>query len=171
MHVKLATRFSEIEMKLNDVLTIAPQVGPSEAEDVSTGDALFTSSELKCLKGLSLDKGKDSTFVLQCMKFAYNANPSVLVDRTLQGTSEWTEIETDGSKKLHPAKQPLTPDKVSHIKKLFVERIGRCKITSVEFAERIKESKINKLFASGIKNVAKPFKNASDGKENLHLNL
>lgn len=52
MHVKLATRFSEVEMKLNDFLTIAPQVGPSETEDESSGDAIFTSSELKFVQSL-----------------------------------------------------------------------------------------------------------------------
>lgn len=144
-------------MKYNDLLKskshTSNDVGVSEATAVS-GD-IFTPNELKFLQCMSLEKKEDSTFVHQCVQFAYKSDLHVLAHRTLKGTKDWIEIKDDGEKKHHAAKEPLSPHKVNRIKDVFHERISKCAIDAATFGERVNDANINKLFASAIKNISK----------------
>lgn len=159
LYMKLTIHHSELDLKYNDLLKMVTgknyeSSGGNVAGEQATDD-IFTPNELKFLQCMATDKKKDSTFIHQCLQFAYKSDPSVLVLKSLKGTSDWIEITGTGDEKHHPAKDPLSPHKVNRIKEIFIERISKCDINSVNYGERVKDSYINKLFASGIKNISK----------------
>lgn len=172
-YVKLSVHFCELHMKYNDLKTTTNSVN-SHLVDASTNsvhsdiaddevlstDAVFTLDEITFLRSIPLAKAKDSSFILQCLQYAYKSNPSVLLYKSLKGVAESTEIKDDGTHEYHPAKEPLTPKKVVRIQKLFIERLDKCKTGSVDYGERIKQANINKLFASGINNIIKKHKHS-----------
>jgi len=88
------------------------------------GDEVFTLNEIKSLQSIPIAKANDSSFVLQCIQYAYKADPSILRYRTLKGIPERIEINPDGTEEHHPAKNPLTPTKVERIQELFIERVS-----------------------------------------------
>lgn len=138
----------------------------------STSDEVFTPNEIRHLLSLPLDKKKDSTFILQCVQYAYKNNVAALANKTLKGTGERIEVKEDGARVLHPGKESLTPEKVRRIEQIFIDRVSRSTCMASEFGDRVKQSNINKHIASAIKNVAnkgKP-KNQSST-QNEHLNL
>lgn len=157
MYVKLTMHHAELDLKHTDLEKIATGKRNENNDDTNAApaDDIFTPNELKYLRCMPFEKKKDSTFVLQCLQFSYKNETSVMVNKSLKGTREWTEIADDGNEVHHPAKQPLSPHKVSRIKEVFVERISKCQINHVEYGERVKETYINKLFATGIKNISK----------------
>lgn len=107
---------------------------------------------------MELDKKSDCTFILNCLKYAYKSDRSVLKSKSLKGTAEKTDITPEGEEIHHDGKSPLTPQKVDVIKGLFVDRISKCQIDSVEYKERMKDPYVNRLLAAGIKNLSKKFK-------------
>lgn len=123
--------------------------------DEKDGDNIFTDAQIKFLQFMPLDKKSDCTFILQCLKYAYGSDTSVLASRTLKGTSKRTEINSEGIKTHYEGKAPLSPIKVDRIKRLFMERISKCDIHSAEYVERIKDPYVHKLFAAGIGNLSK----------------
>lgn len=159
IYVKLTVRHAELDLKYNDLLK--SKSATSAASDVvananaASEDGVFNLNELKFLQCMPLDKKKDSTFIHQCLQFAYKNDLGVLAHKSLKGTSDWIEINDRGEKIHHTAKSPISPHKVNRIKEVFVERISKCQISSVEYGDRVKDANINKLFAGGIKNIAK----------------
>lgn len=149
--------FSEVNIKYNGLLKMksnTPQPDDKIDNAVNTcTDDLFTLNELKVLKNMSLDKKKDSTFIHQCLEYAYKNDMSILSSRTLKGKAESVKF-SEGQETHIPKKYPLSPEKVDRIKALFIERIVKCNIDSASFEARIKDSNINKLFASSIRNIA-----------------
>lgn len=156
VYVKLTIYSTERDMKYEDLLKVATNTHhPGTDEMILSSDGIFTPNEVKALENMASDKPKDSTFILECLQWAYKTDLSVLCRKTLKGTAEWIEITNEGEKKYHSGKDPLTPEKVDRIKKMFIDRVSKCNIDSVAYGQRIKEAYINKLFASGIKNIAK----------------
>lgn len=160
LYIKATMHHSEVELKYSDLLKSATgknheRSGDGTADTKPTSNDIFTPNELKFLECMSLEKKKDSTFIHQCLQFAYKGDQAVLVFKSLKGTSDWIEISEAGDEKHHPAKDPLSPHKVNRIKEVFIERVSKCDINSVHYGERVKDSYINKLFASGIKNISK----------------
>lgn len=158
MYVKLAVHHSELDLKHKDLEKTASGKIKENNTDANASPAdgdIFTPNELKFLQCMPLDKKKDSTFVLQCLQFGYKNEWPVMVNKSLKGTKDWIEITEDGDEVHHPAKQPLSPHNVNRIKEVFIERLSKCQINTVEYGERVKETYINKLFASGIKNISK----------------
>lgn len=158
-YMKLSLRHSELLMKHDDLVktatnSVRPNTDDELAEALSPSDNIFTPNEIKCLQSLTLEKKKDSTFILQCIEYAYKDTASTLLGKTLKGTLERVEYKENGDVQSHPAKDPLTPEKVKRIEELFIDRVSKCKISAVEFGERIKQTNINKLIAAAIKNVA-----------------
>lgn len=156
VHLKLALRFSEVEMKQNDLLKEVTNTNRPCVDDtvVSSGDT-FTQSEIKYLNNMPLEDAKDSTFILQCLEFAYKTNPMVLQNKTLKGKPEWLQITEEGDQIYYAEKEPLTPEKVERIRELFHERMSKAQIGSVAYGERIKRTRVNRLIATGIKNIVK----------------
>lgn len=54
----------------------------------------------------------DACKVLQCIQYAYKDNASTLLGKPLKGTLEKIQIKENGEVEIHPAKYPLTPEKV-----------------------------------------------------------
>lgn len=155
-YVKLSVHFSDLYMKYSDLLKATTNTEDSDiADEVVSTEDVFTLDEVTHLQSIPLDKTKDSTFILQCLQYAYKSNTSILQYKSLKGVPESTIINDDGTQEHHPAKEPLTPKKVRRIQELFTERLTKCKTSSVGYGERTKQTNINKLIASGIKNVAK----------------
>lgn len=151
--MKLSVRHSELDLKYADLLKASTgEVKIVDSAAPATGD-IFTANELKYLESLPLDKQKDSTFIHQCLQFTYKNKLDVLVNKTLMGTKEWIEISEVNGRIEHPAKDPLTPAKVTRIRELYIARIAKCNIDAVAYGERI--GNVNKHFASGIKNISK----------------
>lgn len=156
LYVKSTISFTELYSKYNDLLqTTAALPKSDDAAASSSSDDIFTNSELKYLQCMSLDKKHDCSFVLSALKFAYKADLSVFRSRTLFGTAERTDITTNGENIHHSAKDPLTPSKVRRVKTLFIERISKSEINSVDYSQRMKDSYVNTLFAAGIRNLSK----------------
>lgn len=175
VYVNLNVQFSELYMKYQSVLKAKGNnrdIVHGEASDNAASDGVamvseatggavkgdddtFTEAQLKFLQFMPLDKKNDCTFILQCLKYAYKSDPTVLTSKTLKGTAERTEITADGREIHHEAKAPLTPEKVDRIKSLFMKRISKCEINSAEYVERMKDPYVNRLFAAGIVNLSK----------------
>lgn len=158
VYVNTTISFTELYSKYNALLKTSASTHQSVDDAASSGQDIFTPAEVKFLQCTSLEKKTDCTFINHCLKYAYKVDRSVLVFKTLKGTSEWTEINGEGVEIQHAAKTPLTPKKVERIKGLFYERLSKCEIDAVEYSERIKDSYVNKLIAAGIKNLSKKFK-------------
>lgn len=148
-----------MDHKYNDLLrTKTRQNLPDPVDTMASTSDVFTPNEVKYLEAMPLTKAGDSTFILKCLEFAYKREPSVLRFKTLKGVPESVQYNDDGTMEQVAKKDPLTPIKVERIQELFISRLSKCKIDSVEYGERIKESKVNKLFATGIINVSKKSK-------------
>lgn len=155
----LASHYAELNIKNEALLKAKSHIDQLDiGGDTALPDDLFTKNEMRCLQAMSLEKGKDSTFILQCLEFVYKNDLSLMRSKTLKGKAESVQISDDGTSQIIPAKEPLTPIKIVRIKELFLERLSKCDVNSAVYAERIKESNINKLIASGIKNIAKKLK-------------
>lgn len=184
LYLQLTVNFSELDMKhknllkrvtdkhdLNNGSSTAVSTAESAAVPtaVPTADSttvltastvenktdIFTPGEQKFLDCIGLEKSKDSTFVLQCLHYLYKSNPNVLATKSLFGTKDSIKFTKDGERVHCPGKQPITPTKAIRIKQLFIDRISKCDINSVEYGERMKEAYVHKLLASGIKNMSK----------------
>lgn len=175
-HIKLSLRHCELSMKYDELLKISTNTATSSCDDVSDvlspNDNVFTPNQIRILESLPLEKKKDSTFIMQCIDYAYKENSSTLVNKTLKGTLERIEMQDDGAVVVRPAKNPLTPEKVKRIEELFIQRVSKSKCLAGEFAERIKTTNINRLLASAIRNISnkeKPKDKSSH--QNVNLNL
>lgn len=184
-HIKLSVRYTELMMKFDELAEVAkgsvrpnlnienindgPQILSiangiaSQTLSTSAGVAqsfcqpndIFTENEIICLKCLPLDKNKDSTFILNCLQYAYKNNAASLATKTLKGTPGRFEVSDSGDLiEVMAAKDPLTPKKVQRIHQLFMDRVTKSKCMAVEFAERLKETYFNKLVASAVKNIS-----------------
>lgn len=154
--MKLAIHDSELGVKYTDLLKMATSTNrPDTDEVVASGGDIFTENQIRYFRSMPLDKKKDSSFILQCLEYAYKTDQSVLLQKTLNGKPEWIEITDGGEEILHPTKDPLTPKKVDRIRELFIERVSKCNIDPAVYGERMKTSYLNRLIASGIKNIAK----------------
>lgn len=163
--LKLTVEFSEISLKYKDAIKLGHSSRQAETDETDNGetgetlhDDMFSKEELRTLKGLPLDKRNDSTFILQCLKFAYKSDLSILCNKSLMGTYATILVSSEGEDVEIAGKDPLTPEKVNKIKQLFTERLSSCDINAVQYGERIKESKVNHLLGTGLVNIRKKFK-------------
>lgn len=157
LYVKLTIHSSEKDLKYEDLLKTKTRTIYSDIDDVATSNGdIFSPNEIKSLQGIPQDKKKDSTFILKCLEYAYKSDQSVLQKKTLKGKSEVIHFsETGNVEHIVAGKDPLTPEKVARIKELFIERLSNCEIDAFAYGERIKDSNLNKLIASGVKNISK----------------
>lgn len=156
VYLKLTVNFTEEHSKFSDLLKVVTNTTHKEIDGPTTPrDDIFTQNEIRVLQGMSRDKDKDATFIRESLQYVYKGDLNIFKSRTLKGTREWTEITKDGQEKHHPAKEAFTPEKVDRIKELFIERISTLTIDSATYAERMQAAYINRLFAAGIKNIAK----------------
>lgn len=155
LYLNSTVQFSELHSKYNDLVKTTAAL-PKIPDGVATASSedIFTANEVKYLQCMPLEKKTDCTFILSALKFVYKTDLTVLATKTLKGTSERIEVTSSGEHIRHPAKDPMTPSKVSRIKSLFIERIAKCEISSPDFADRMKDAYVNKLFAAGIRNLA-----------------
>lgn len=156
VYFTLASAYSELSIKHQALVKAKRHVDEIDigVETTTTGD-IFTENELKFLKCMSLEKKKDSTFILQCLEFAYKNDLTVLCDKTRKGKPESIKIGEDGTVTNVSAKEPVSPVKVVRIKELFLERLSKCDIDSAVYAVRAKDSNMNTLITNGIKNISK----------------
>lgn len=155
--LKLAIRNANMDLKYDDLLrtkTCASRSVPGDAE--LSKDDFFTPKELRYLDVMSLEKKSDSTFVRHCLEFIYKENIHILKKKSLHGTAEKQLFSDDGLvDRVVEGKDPLTPSKVDKIRSMFVERISRSGVGAVEYAERIKDSYLNRLIAASLQNISK----------------
>jgi len=117
---------------------------------------IFTKRQLQTLKHMPVDKSDDSTFVLNCVEYAYKDNIRVLGKKSVFGKAETVLVSENGdADKVIPGKDPMTPVKVEAIKALFIERISKCRLGSVAQAERINDAYVNRLILTSVRNIAK----------------
>lgn len=156
-YINLTINYSEENIKYKNLIKVATRSTHSDNnEAILTADGMITSNEVKALQRISLETSKDSTFIKDCLEYLYKDNLAVLSQRSVKGTSEKIEFSADGEEvKRHPAKDPITPEKYDRVKALFIDRISQCDIDPVSHGERLKETNINRLMASGIKNISK----------------
>lgn len=86
----------------------------------------------------------DAKFVRQGMEFLYKENMDKLVNRSVKGTKKRART-SKGVTKQHSAKLPLTPEKISILRSLFIERITEKCAESTEFTKRNSDVYFNKL--------------------------
>ncbi len=159
-YYKLAVRHSELDLMHKDLEKVATAKTneyniDENAISIATDSDIFTAAELRFLQCMPLEKKKDSTFVLQCVKFAYKEDTSVLNNKSLYGTKGRIEFTEDGGEVRQPAKQPLSPHKVDRMRGVFIDKISKCNLNAVEYGVRMKETYLNQLIASAIKNISK----------------
>lgn len=161
VYLKLTHRYTQLDEKYAHLLQLKTNTNEPEPDStVLSNKDVFTPNEVKYLHAMPLDKKTDSTFVLKCLEFSYKDNLSVMKFKTLKGRPESVQYNDNGEIEQHSKKDPLTPKKVQRIKELFIDRVSKCKIDATAFGERIKDANVNKLFATGILNIAKKnFKN------------
>lgn len=156
--LKLTIRNADMDLKYEDLLkakTASIPLRVSGDDQLPIG-GFFTQRELKYLECMSLEKKMDSTFVHHCLQFAYKGDQSALLHKTLKGKAEVRHISDEGEvEHVSEGKDPLTPTKVESIRSLFIERISKCQLDAVAYGERIKDTYLNKLIASGIRNISK----------------
>lgn len=157
VYLNLTIRFSELHSKYDDLSKVVSN-HQSVNNAATSSDDIFTPKEVQFLQCMELDKKTDCTFILQCLKYGYKPDRSVLATKSLKGTAERTKFTDEGEQIRHEAKTALTPEKVDRIKGLFIERISKCKIDAAEYAVRMKDSYVNKLFAAGVNNISTKFK-------------
>lgn len=150
-YAKLSIEYSELNMKFTALSRTAPRVHGENETTPENADSVFSNSEIRVLQRISLAKKNDSTFIRNSLEFAYKSDLSVLKSRSVMGTYNTLAEMTSGKIE----KPPLTPVKVKKIKELFIERLSDCDVDPIAFEERVKDSRINELLASGIKNIAK----------------
>lgn len=198
--IKLSLKYTDLMMKYEDLVETAkgavrPKVntqeisdGESQSSSTSNGESqsayasnavsqslvvncdIFTESEIKCLQCVSLDKKKDSTFIFNCVQYAYKNDLASLATRTLKGTRGRYEIKEGELVTIRAGKDPLTPEKVQRIQQLFIDRVTRSRCMSAEFGERVRLTNINKLIASAVKNISNR-EAPTDVQSNENLNL
>lgn len=180
-YVKLCVKHTDQSMKHDDLLKATESSVRASSDEVTSGEASessspsddgFTEREIRHLQSLPLHKKKDSTFILQCIEYAYQNRTAELTNRTLKGTRDRYEVQDGVPTVIRPGKEPLTPEKVQKIEKLFIARISKSKCLAGEFGERIAPTYINRLIASAIKNVSNKEKApATKSAENQDLPL
>ncbi|XP_037046036.1 uncharacterized protein LOC119081338 [Bradysia coprophila] len=156
--LRLTIRNADMDLKFEDLLKVKSgknQMLPDSSDTAATDD-IFSARELKFLECMPLDKTSDSTFVHHCIQYAYKDNPLILVQRSLKGTAEVIHIAENGEiGEIIPGKDPMTPGKVEQIRNLFIQRVSKCQLDAVSYSERIKDAYLNRLIASGVRNIAK----------------
>lgn len=120
-YLKVTAYCTEVNIKYEHLLKAGTRTGQPEDDEQSFIDDFFSPNEIKMLHGISLEKKNDSTFILQCLKFAYKKDLSVLGTRSLNGTSSSIAVSEEGGLIEVPGKVALTPEKVSRIRQLFME--------------------------------------------------
>lgn len=193
-YLKLSVRYTELMLKHEDLVAVSTGRSNACAESceegnhndlnrmssershsetkVSPTDDVFTEHELKCLQCVPLDKKKDSTFILNCIQFAYKNDAGSLSKKTLKGTRPRYEVKEGEIVTVKSGKDPLTPEKVARIQQLFIDRVTKSKCLSGEFGERVKITNFNQLMANAVKNIS--YKQAPKdvlSKQNEDLNL
>lgn len=106
---------------------------------------IFSQEELSALRSIPSSSSKDSTFVLQTIRYLYKENLSVLSSRTSSSSRE--------------NKKPISPEKKNIIQQIFHERLNILKLDIIECNSR--KNRLNELTATGINNVRKSFKRQS----------
>lgn len=203
-HIKLSVRYTELMMKYDEMVEVAkgtvrpnvnsvnetdePQISSianriasqtfstsdGAAQSLCQPDDIFIENEIKCLKCLPLDKNKDSTFILNCLQYAYKNDAASVAMKSLKGTRGRYEVSDSGDLvEVKAGKDPLTPEKVHRIKQLFMDRVTKSKCMTVEFGERVKEIYFNRLVASAVKNISNktPTSKKPPSNKNDDLNL
>lgn len=105
----------------------------------------FDQGELSSLRSIPSSSSKDSTFVLQTIRYLYKKDLSVLNSRTCSS--------------LVGNKTPISPQKKDIIQEIFHERLNILKLDNIECNSR--KNKLNELTMNGIANVRKSFKRQS----------
>lgn len=109
----------------------------------------FDSAILSRLRSLGIKKPDDSTFVSVAVRSLYDGKLDLLKNKSLTGRS------TKGEKR-----EPITPDKLETLKKLFDERINS--VTSDLKIRNERKKNLNTCIKNAIRNI-----NDSVGKESV----
>lgn len=149
-YAKLAIENAEISMKYKDMSKTFEALHKNDDVTI-TNDGMFLTSELQTLNRLPVTKKYDSTFIRTCLEIMYQDDLTVLAGKSAQRVSD-----RNGKTKM-----PLTPSKVKRIKELFAERLYQCKLDPAALAERVNDTRVNQLLATGIKNIVNKKKETS----------
>lgn len=145
---------------------------PAPTSEQVPSSNVFTPNEINRLRSLPLEKKNDSNFILHCIEYAYKNRTAVLPNKTMNGTRDRYEVKDGTPTIVRQGKDPLTPEKVHEIKKLFIKRISDSRCLAGEFGDRIKPTYVNQLIATAIKNVSnkeKPIITKANRNKDLNL--
>lgn len=117
----------------------------------------FNERELAQLRSIPNVKSRDSSFILQVLRFIYKNDLSILNLRT--ASSNVTN------------KKPITPQKKNIIENIFWERLDSLKLNVIECD--LRKAKLNEFIINGISNIRKSLKRDShaefvDSPQNSH---
>ena len=93
----------------------------------STFDNVFSPEELAKLREIGPDKKKDSSFILQTIKFLYKEDYEKIASLTVTGL------------RAHEAKEKISTRNYDIFRNLYLERLESLRIYSAEFSERAKK--------------------------------
>lgn len=132
-------------LKLENILTKNSIQFSSEylySEQFENFKKYFTEHELARLRGLDFDTSSDSTFLRYCINALYAQNLSTIEFRTVTGTKE-KEKTVMGKRVIIPAREEITPEKMSILSSIFDERIEAIpNIDQLEKSKRVKNMRI-----------------------------
>lgn len=92
---------------------------------------MLAENQLSTLRSIDKSTKGDSTFVLNCVRFVYSHDLAKLAHKSVTGAS-----------KSEP-KEPITPQKLSQLKTIYVERLNDLKIEEMEKEKREKKFNIH----------------------------
>lgn len=106
---------------------------------------IFEASELTTLRSIPFSSSRDSSFILQVLRFLYKDDLSILNSRTAS-----TKVAN---------KDPISPEKKTILVGLYNERLSSLKLTDLDLDSR--NAKLNEFVMTGINNIRKSLKRQS----------
>lgn len=101
---------------------------------------VLAENQLSTLRSIDKSTKGDSTFVLNCVRFIYSHDLEQLAHKSVTGASKSSD-----------PKEPITPQKLSQLKTMYVERLTDLKTGKAEKEER--EKKFNRHVHRAIINI------------------
>lgn len=133
-----------------------------------TPSTFLTESQATQLNSIDSDTRNDSKFIRLLLKFLYQSDESVILNRCVKGTQRRTILKDNGNTVEKSAKQEITPQKKEVIRKLFHGRIVDLDISKID--KRRTEVYLNTLINRGIQNILNASK-ASNKENALVINV
>lgn len=140
--------------KLEDILqqhSIPFNSQDVHAEQFDSFKKFLPEKVLASLRSLDFDARSDSTFLSTCITALYKDDLKKLAQRTVTGTNERT-IVLNGKRTVLPAKNPVSPQKIIILSKIFDERVEALPEID-DFDKMTRKKGMNKVLAKVIDRI------------------